>query len=118
MDLETLHQYFLDKPQVTEGFPFGPTALVFKVAGKMFGLLSLDDVPPRMNLKCDPERAIELRATHPAVLPGYHMSKKHWNTVLIDGTVSDDLLREWIDDSYRLVAKGLPKKVRAELGID
>jgi len=117
MDLEAARDHCLSLPESTEGFPFGPDVLVFKVAGKMFALLSLEAVPPSMNVKCDPERAIELRAQYPAVQPGYHMSKKHWNTVVLDGTVPTDLVRGFIDDSWRLVASKLPKRDRVRLGL-
>ncbi len=117
MDLDAIRAHFLDYEQCTEGFPFGPDVLVFKVAGKMFGLISIDAVPPRINVKCDPDRALELRAQYAAVEPGYHMSKKHWNTVVLDGSVPDDLVRGWVDGSYSLVAEGLPKKVRDTLGL-
>ena len=114
MDIESLREYCLSKTGVTESFPFDENTLVFKVAGKMFLLTDLvDDFS--MNVKCDPEKAIELREHYPAVLPGYHMNKKSWNTVLIDGSMTDELLLEWIDDSYRLVVEGLPGKVRTAL---
>ena len=106
MDIETLREYALKKKEVTEGFPFGETVLVFKVKGKVFFLISMDTVPLQFNVKCDPDKAIELRDEYPeAVLPGYHMNKKHWNTVLVDGTVSKKILLEMIDHSYELVAK-------------
>jgi predicted DNA-binding protein (MmcQ/YjbR family) len=82
-----------------------------KVAGKMFALINLDE-SPSVNLKCDPEKAIELREEYEAVLPGYHMSKKHWNTILLDGTVPDEMLKQWIDDSYQLVVAKLPKSAK------
>ncbi len=115
MDIEKLQEYLLQKTGSEESFPFGPTALVFKVMGKMFALVSLDDVPLRMNLKCEPETAIELRANHEAVIPGYHMSKKHWNTLVFDGTLSDDFITEWIDHSYERVVSGMTKKAQREL---
>jgi predicted DNA-binding protein (MmcQ/YjbR family) len=96
-----------------EAFPFGPEAAVFRVAGKMFAILG--DDPPRISLKCEPGAAVALRAAHPSVQPGYHLNKRHWNTVTLDGTVADDLIREWIEDSYDLVVAGLPKTVRAGL---
>ncbi len=100
---------------VSEETPFGPDVLVYKVRSKMFATLGFEDEIGRMNLKCDPDRAIELRDEYPAILPGYHMSKKHWNTVVLDGSVSSSLIREMIENSYRLVVAGLPAKVRAEL---
>ena len=109
MNIETVRLYCLGKPDVTESFPFDDTTLVFKVRNKMFALLNLEGVPS-VNLKCDPEKARELREHYPCVLPGYHMNKKHWNTVLLEQAVDDDLLCAWIDDSYNLVVAGLPKK--------
>ena len=103
MDLEQFREYCLAKPRVTEGTPFGEDTLVFKVAGKTFALLSLDDVPPRANLKCDPDRALELRDRYEQVLPGYHMNKKHWNTVVLEGAISNATIVEMIDHSYDLV---------------
>jgi predicted DNA-binding protein (MmcQ/YjbR family) len=109
MDTEQLREYCIQKPDVEEGFPFGPTALVFKVNGKMFLLASLESQPLQFNLKCDPEKAIELREQYPCVMPGYHMNKKLWNTVVIDGTLSSQQLREFVDHSYDLVSKGKKK---------
>lgn len=108
MNIEDLREYCLSKKAVTESFPFDANTLVFKVAGKMFLLTDLVD-EFSMNVKCDPEKALELREHYPCVLPGYHMNKKYWNTVIIDGSVSDDQLREWIDDSYRLVSESLTR---------
>ena len=85
--------------------PFGPDTLVFKVAGKVFLLAGIDSKPLEFNVKCDPDKAEELRAAYPCVLPGYHMNKKHWNTIIVDGSVSSGLLKEWMDDSYGLVKK-------------
>lgn len=106
MNIEQIREYCLSKLNVTEGFPFGEQTLVFKVSGKMFATLSLS-AESRMNLKCDPERAIELRDHHHYVIPGYHMNKKHWNTVLYD-KASDKEMKEWIDHSYDLVYDSLP----------
>jgi predicted DNA-binding protein (MmcQ/YjbR family) len=114
MDIESLREYCLSKSAVTESFPFDENTLVFKVAGKMFLLTDLVD-SFSMNVKCEPEKAVALREQFPSVIPGYHMDKKNWNTVFIDGSVRDELLQEWIDDSYRLVVEGLPKKVRENL---
>ena len=105
MDLADFREYCLHKPQVTEGTPFGETVLVFKVAGKMFALAALDEVPSRANLKCDPDLALELRDRYEQVSPGYHMNKKHWNTVDIESAISDNEIRKMIDHSYELVAK-------------
>lgn len=99
-------------PGVEETTPFGPDVLVYKVGGKMFALTNPDDVPPRVNLKCDPERAIDLRERFEAVTPGYHMNKRHWNTVALDGTVPGPLVGELIEHSYQLVVASLPKAKR------
>lgn len=115
MDIEQLRAYCLSKKGVEETLPFGPDTLVFKVAGKVFLLTGLDSADLRFNVKCDPEKAIELREEFSCVLPGYHMNKKHWNTVLVDGSVSSRQLKEWIDLSYDLVVNTLPLKARSEL---
>lgn len=108
MNIEEFRDYCITKKAVTESFPFNETVLVFKVAGKMFALTDL--TPPfKINLKCDPERALELREKYPCVLPGYHMNKKLWNTIAIDGTLSDDFLKELIKHSYDLIVASLPK---------
>lgn len=93
--------------------PFGPDDLVFKVDGKMFALLSLDEVPTRVNLKCDPDRALELRDRYEQVRPGYHMNKRHWNTVVLDGVVPDGTLREMIEHSFELVRAKAKRRVRS-----
>jgi len=106
MNIETIREYILKKPAVTEGFPFGEDTLVFKVSEKIFLLAALDSAPLQFNVKCDPDKAIQLREEYPeSVLPGYHMNKKHWNTVIVDGRLSAKQLKEMIDDSYGLVAK-------------
>jgi predicted DNA-binding protein (MmcQ/YjbR family) len=102
MNIETLREYCINKPQATEGFPFGEDTLVFKVKGKVFALANLDG-DLSINLKCDPDYAIELREKYPSVTPGYHMNKKHWNTVILDGSVPDKEVFAWIDRSYDLV---------------
>ena len=112
MDLAEFREYCLTKPNATEGTPFGPDVLVFKVSGKMFALAGLDEVPTTVNLKCDPDLALDLRDRYEQVRPGYHMNKKHWNTVEIDGGVPAVELRRMIDHSYALVVKSLPKAVR------
>ena len=113
MDIESLRNYCLTKPDVEEGFPFGETTLVFKVNGKIFLLASLDAQPLQFNVKCDPDKAMELRETYPeAVLPGYHMNKKHWNTVIIDGILTTKQLKEMVDDSYELVKKTVKKSIK------
>ncbi len=105
MNIEELREYCIKKENVEEAFPFDLDTLVFKVSGKMFLLSSISERPVQFNVKCDPEKALELRAAHSCVLPGYHMNKQHWNTVVCDGSVSRKLLFQWIDDSYDLVAK-------------
>jgi|SRR4051812_4052302 predicted DNA-binding protein (MmcQ/YjbR family) len=115
MNIETLREYCLSKKAVTEDFPFGETTLVFRVKNKIFLLVALDADPLQFNAKCDPEKAIALREEYEAVKPGYHMNKQHWNTVVIDGSISTKLLKEMIDDSYDLIVKSLPKKLREEL---
>jgi predicted DNA-binding protein (MmcQ/YjbR family) len=115
MDLEEFREYCLNKPHVTEGTPFGETVLVFKVGGKMFALASLDEIPATANLKCDPDRALELRDRYEQVRPGYHMNKKHWNTVDLGRGIPDVELRTMIDHSYELVVSSLPKAVRKKL---
>ena len=114
MNIEELREYCISKEGVTEDFPFDETTLVFKVAGKMFALTDLEG-ELSVNLKCDPTVAIDLRERYSCVRPGFHMNKKHWNTIDIDGSVSDNLIREWINHSYDLVVSGLPKRVRAAL---
>jgi predicted DNA-binding protein (MmcQ/YjbR family) len=106
MEADEIRDYCLGKEDVTEGFPFGASALVFKTSGKMFLLMMLDEVPISLNLKCDPEKALELREAYPFVLPGYHMNKKHWNTVTLKAGLRSELLKEWIDHSYDLVRPG------------
>ena len=109
MNIETLQEYCLSKPEVEETLPFGPETLVYKVVGKIFLLTGLDSEEFRFNVKCDPDKAIELREEFPCVLPGYHMNKKHWNTIVVDGSVADKQLKEWIDDSYDLVKPKMRK---------
>ena len=105
MNIEQLWQYCKSKPEAEECFPFGPETLVFKVKGKIFFLASLNKQPLQFNVKCDPEKALELREKFSSVLPGYHMNKKLWNTIIVDGSVSSNQLQEFIDDSYELVFK-------------
>lgn len=113
-----LREIFLSKPHATESQPFGPTAFVYKVLGKMFATMGVDEEPPRINLKCDPEEAILLRKHYEAIIPGYHMNKKHWNTVCVDGSIPDEEIIEMIDDSYDLIVEKLPKRERAKLQKD
>jgi len=115
MNLEEFREYCLAKKGVTEELPFGPDALVFKVMGKMYALCALERLPPQVNLKCDPERAIELREEFDgAIIPGYHMSKVHWNTLYLDN-LPPKLITELIDHSYNLVVAGLTKKAKSDL---
>lgn len=103
MNIESLRAYCLSKTGVEESLPFGPDTLVFKSSGKIFLLTSLDSEELRFNVKCDPEKAIELRETFSCILPGYHMNKKHWNSIVVGGSISSKQLKEWIDHSYELV---------------
>ncbi len=114
MDIEFFRNYCLSKKGVTEELPFDEQTLAFKVLGKMFALTNVDAFVS-INLKCEPEKAVELREQYEGVRPGYHMNKKHWNTVLINGSISNKLLKDWIDDSYNLVAASLTKKLQEEL---
>lgn len=113
MNIEEIREYCLSKRAVTESFPFDELTLVFKVMGKMFALTNLDG-DTRINLKCDSEKAIILREEYPAIIPGYHMSKKHWNTVLMDASLDDNFVRSLIDDSYNLIVEKLSKKLKKE----
>lgn len=118
MNLETYYEYCLSKKGVTEHFPFDEDTLVFKVGGKVFALSSLlrwEKGTPSVNLKCDPEKAQELRAEYDAIQPGFHMSKVHWNTIALNSDVPDALLKELINHSYDLVFKSLTKKIQTEI---
>jgi len=116
MNIEELREYCLKKKGVTEDFPFDEVTLVFKVMGKMFALTGLDNEDPSVNLKCNPEYAVELREDFPDdILPGYHMSKKHWNTVKYSGGLKDNFVKELVNHSYDLVVSGLTKKQQEEL---
>lgn len=114
MDAESFCKYCLDKKGVTEDFPFDEETLVFKVLGKIFVLTHIDTFES-INLKCDPERAMELRERYEEIRPGYHMNKKHWNTVMVNGSLGDEMLKELIDHSYDRVVAGLPAKLRKTL---
>lgn len=114
MNVETIRDYCLSKNAVTECMPFDDNTLVFKVLDKMFLLLNLDG-ELSIIIKCQPEKAIELREQYPAVLPGYHMNKKHWNMVMIDGSLSNELIHSFIDESYQLVISGLSKQQQQQL---
>ncbi len=117
MNFESLRDYLLQKPGATEDFPFDNVTLVIKVCGKMFALLGINNDPLRINLKCDPIKAEFLRQQHVAVLPGYHMNKRHWNTVILDGSIPNPEIYSMIDDSYTLVVQGLSKSRRLKLGV-
>lgn len=112
MDLPDAIAHFMSKPGAEETTPFGPDVLVYKVAGKMFALADPSDFPSRINLKCDPDRAVTLREEHEGILPGYHMNKKHWNTLVLDGHLPASLVQSLIDHSYDLVVASLPKGKR------
>jgi len=111
-----LRELCLGFPGSAETFPFGPETSVFKVAGKMFALSQLAEAPLRVSLKCEPPLAEQLRAAHAAVLPGYHLNKRHWNTVIIDGSIPEQTIRDMMEDSYDLVVSGLPSSRRRALG--
>jgi len=118
MNIESLLTYCLSKKGVEECLPFGPDTLVFKVGGKLFLLAGLNAVPLQFNVKCEPENAVLLREQYVCVLPGYHMNKQHWNTIICDGTASEKLLQQWIDDSYELVFDSLPKKLKQQIALE
>jgi predicted DNA-binding protein (MmcQ/YjbR family) len=115
MNVEELRAYCLNKKEVTESTPFDDVTLVFKVMNKLFALIPLDNDLLSISLKCDPEKAIQLREQYPQVTPAWHFNKKHWNSVLVDGTVEVDKIMEWVDHSYDLVVSGLTKKLKEEL---
>lgn len=115
MDFEQLKKYLFNKPESKLEFPFGRDTMVFKVMGKMYALIPWDADPLRLSLKCDPDLSIHLREVHPAITPGYHLSKIHWNTVIVDGSLDDELILEMIDHSYDLVVSLLPKRLKNQL---
>jgi predicted DNA-binding protein (MmcQ/YjbR family) len=116
MNPDAIREYCLKKKgRITEGFPFGEGVLVFKVEGKMFLLMSLDEVPVTMNAKCDPELAVDLRERYEAVRPGYHMNKTHWNTVALDGSIPPSEIRKMIDHSYEQIVRGMKKSIAEKL---
>jgi predicted DNA-binding protein (MmcQ/YjbR family) len=115
MNIEAIRDYCLSKKAVEEALPFGPNILVFKIMGKAFLLCALDASPLQLNVKCEPEKAIALRERYLCVQPGYHMNKKHWNTLIMDGTLSADQVKAWISDSYDLVVSKLPSILQKEL---
>ncbi len=116
MNIEAFRNNCMTRPGVEETLPFGPDTLVYKVMGKAFALTGLNEEIFRVNLKCDPEKALNLRDAHPdLIIPGWHMNKKHWNTVYFEEGLPEKLLQELIDHSYHLVVSGLPKKLKEEL---
>ncbi len=115
MHIEELRHYCLSKLGAEETFPFDLDTLVFKVGGKIFLLCSLERNPLSFNVKASPDKALELRASYPCVSPGYHMNKTHWNTILVDGSVADAVLKQWINDSYDLIVSSLSRKMRDAL---
>lgn len=115
MDGKSTHSYLMSKPETEEDFPFGPDVAVFKIKGKMYATLSDNEGTYHMNLKCVPDQAIQLRDIFPSVIPGYHMNKKHWNTVILDGSIPEGEIQRMIDHSYSLVVRGLTKKQRQAL---
>jgi predicted DNA-binding protein (MmcQ/YjbR family) len=115
MNIESLREYCLTKKAVKETFPFGNSTLVFKVRGKIFLLAGLDESPLQFNVKCEPETINDLREKYEDVIPGYHMNKKHWNTIIVTGSIPEKILKEMIDESYRLVVNSLPQKDRVGL---
>ncbi|MFT6274118.1 MAG: putative DNA-binding protein (MmcQ/YjbR family) [Halioglobus sp.] len=117
MDYKKTRSYLLSRPEAREDFPFGPDVAVMKIDSKMFATLSHSNDMARMNLKCDPDQALMLRDIFPAVLPGYHMNKRHWNTVVLDGSIVPGEIERMIDHSYTLVVKSLPKAPRQALEI-
>ena len=116
MNAAQLRRWCLAQPGAVEEFPFTPEHSVFKVAGKMFALSALDRTPLEVSVKCEPELALQLRETYAAIRPGYHLNKTHWNTVTLDGSLPDRLVRDLVEDSYDLVVSALPKRTREQLG--
>jgi predicted DNA-binding protein (MmcQ/YjbR family) len=116
LDAPSLRELCLGFSGSVETFPFGAETSVFKVSGKMFALSRLDESPVRVSLKCEPPLAEQLRAAHPAVLPGYHLNKRHWNTVIIDGSLPEETIKDMIEDSYDLIVSKLPLPRRRALG--
>ena len=114
MDIESIRQYCLSKKATTEGFPFDDNTLVFKVAGKIYLATNLNALPLRITLKCDPEKAIDLRERYESIIPGYHSNKKHWNTMALNGEIPKNIIHKLINHSYDLVIKKLPKKVKEQ----
>ncbi len=116
MTARALQQLCLGFPGASETFPFGPEHSVFKVEGKLFAISALGMSPLKVSLKCEPDLADQLRAAHPAIAPGYHLNKRHWNTVTLDGSVPDEMVRDMVEDSYDLIVAAMPRAVRERLG--
>jgi predicted DNA-binding protein (MmcQ/YjbR family) len=116
VDADQLRRSCLAHTGAVEDFPFGPDHSVFKVGGKMFAISALDRAPLEVSVKCEPELALQLRVTYAAIRPGYHLNKRHWNTVTLDGSLPDQLVRDLVEDSYDLVVSALPKRTRKQLG--
>lgn len=116
MDAAGLRAWCLEQPGAVEEFPFGPEHSVFKVSGKMFALSALERAPLEVSVKCEPDLAVALRSSYDAVRPGYHLNKRHWNTITVDGRLEDQLVRDMVEDSYDLVVSALPARVREQLG--
>ena len=115
MDATQLRAWCLRQPGAVEEFPFGPETSVFKVGGKLFAIAALDGTPLQVSVKCEPELAVGLREAHAAIRPGYHLNKRHWNTLTLDGSLSDQLVRDLVEDSYALIVSALPRRVREQL---
>jgi predicted DNA-binding protein (MmcQ/YjbR family) len=116
VDAADLRAWCVGHAGAVEDFPFGPETSVFKVGGKMFALSGLGRAPLEVSVKCEPDLAVALRDSYPAIRPGYHLNKRHWNTITLDGSLPDQLVRDLIEDSYDLVVSALPKRVREQLG--
>jgi predicted DNA-binding protein (MmcQ/YjbR family) len=116
LEASELREWCLAQNGAIEDFPFTPEHSVFKVAGKMFALSALEREPLEVSVKCEPELAVELRNSYPAIRPGYHLNKRHWNTITLDDSISDQLVRDLVEDSYDLVVSALPKRTQRELG--
>jgi len=116
VDAGELRRWCLAQPGAVEDFPFGPGPSVFKVGGKMFAISALDRAPLEVSVKCEPELAVQLRVAYAAIRPGYHLNKRHWNTVIMDGSLPETMVKNLIEDSYDLVVSGLPAQRRRELG--
>ncbi len=118
MHIEDFRNYCLNKPAVSEGFPFDEHTLVFKVGSKMFALAALDTIPLRVNLKCEPSKALELREKYPQITPGYHMNKKHWNSLSFETGLPEPLIKELIDHSYELAVKKMSKTEKKSFNLE